>query len=125
MSDCIPPALDLLISDMLVDSRAIGIEAIYMVRQSTEPAGPGDPMYGRGKPYRSTSEQSTNLALTVIHKPFSLDRLIDAVNIALAFPNHRHLYRTFQDALFARPRMRSTNNLSSAVNAPQNHNTTP
>ncbi len=86
MSHCIPPAIDLLISDMLVDSRAIGIEAIYMVRQSTERAVPAILCTGAANHIETHREQIDQLGAAVIHKPFSLDRLIDAVNVALDSP---------------------------------------
>ncbi len=78
-----PPTVDLLISDILVDMRPIGLEAIDIVRQTLGQPIPTILCSGAANHIETHRERIDQFGATVIHKPFSIDHLIAAVDEAL------------------------------------------
>lgn len=79
----IPRKVDLLISDMLVDLRPIGLEAINAVREATKRPVPAILCTGAANHIETHHVEISQLGAFVLHKPFSIDGLINAVNAAL------------------------------------------
>lgn len=83
----IPQTVDLLISDMLVDLRPIGLEAITAVRDATKHSVPAILCTGAANHIETHHAEIEQLGAVVLHKPFSIEGLINAVNSALHVPN--------------------------------------
>lgn len=81
-----PPAVDLVLSDMLVDLDAIGIAAIHAVRRATRRFVPAILCTGAANQVETHRDEIERLGAVVIHKPFAIDDLLDAVKAALRVP---------------------------------------
>ena len=79
----LPQAPDLLISDMLVDLQPVGLEAIAAVRDSVNWTVPAILCTAAVTHVERFQEQITGLGAVVLHKPFTIDNLIQVVNSAL------------------------------------------
>lgn len=81
--DQLPKTPDLLISDMLVDLQPVGLEAIEAVRSSVDRTVPAILCTAAATHVERFQERITGLGAVVLHKPFSIDNLIQTVNTAL------------------------------------------
>lgn len=79
----LPKKADLLISDMLVDLQPVGLEAIAAVRSSVDGTVPAILCTAAATHVERFQEQIVGLGAVVLHKPFSIDNLIQTVNTAL------------------------------------------
>lgn len=83
--DQLPTKADLLISDILVDFKPVGLEAIHAVRQTMDPRVPAILCTGAAHQVERFQEQIDGLGAVVLNKPFSIDSLVGAVNSALRY----------------------------------------
>ena len=79
----LPHAPDLLISDMLVDLQPVGLEAITAVLDAANYIVPAILCTAAVTHVERFQEQITGLGAVVLHKPFTIDNLIEVVNSAL------------------------------------------
>lgn len=82
--EAVPPQVDLLISDVLVDLEPVGIDAIHAVRELGHTNVPTILCTGATKQIEYYQEQILQLGAVVLPKPFTIDGLLQAVESALA-----------------------------------------
>jgi CheY-like chemotaxis protein len=78
-----PPHVDVLLSDMLVNFDPVGLAAVKTVRHATERFVPAILCTGAADQIDAHQADITRLGVAVLHKPFSIEDLVDAVHNAL------------------------------------------
>ena len=81
--EVIPPRIDLLISDVLVDLVPVGFEAIQAIRERGYTDVPTILCTGATRHLEYYQEQIAEIGAMVLNKPFSIDSLLQAVDDAL------------------------------------------
>jgi CheY-like chemotaxis protein len=79
----LPERPDLLISDIMVDLKPVGIDAITAVRSAYPGRIPAILCTAAANHVERYREQIERLEAVVLAKPFSIDHLIQTVNVAL------------------------------------------
>ena len=82
--DAVPAHADLLITDLLVDFHAVGLEAIETVRRITRPNLPALICTAAQQQLDPLQPEIARLNAQLLHKPFTIDELVEAVSHALA-----------------------------------------
>lgn len=79
-----PAHADLLVTDLLVDFQMVGLQAIECIRQVVQPRLPALICTAAQQQLEILQPQVEQLKAHVLHKPFTIDELVDAVSRALS-----------------------------------------